>query len=190
MIRNFINVTGITPEEELPNKITEQMIQYAEVETLFIPKNSPEIKSIYEIILEVDILSHRIIHSPLGTTMVLDGVKKHKIIYTEKDESEKASILNVNIPFNTFIELPNYNGFIPIVNIYILDAYFDILSERKIYSHTIYLIDVYHDGQKINHTTTDSINRSQTVDEMALSKEFRKTENKTIEYIDLDSEYL
>ncbi|MBF8984563.1 hypothetical protein IZY60_13535 [Lutibacter sp. B2] len=205
MIRNFINITGIAHEDELPIKINSQMIQYSDIETLFIPEDSPEIKSIYEIMVEVEIKSNRMIHSPLGNIIVIDGIKKYKIIYTENENNGKTNMQYLNVPYNTFIEFPNKQTSIPKIKVYILDAYFDLLAPRKIYSHTLYLVDVDSTSENNDLEIEDNAysldlknnletkeNHKKALNEMVISKEMLK-ENRPIDHnnlVDIDAEYL
>lgn len=146
IIRNFIDITGITPEEELPNKINGEIVQYSEVDYIFVPDNKQEISSIYQIFINIVIKSSRTINAPLGKIVVLDGIKKIKLIYTEKNETDKASILNLELPYNTFIELPKDAGMVKNINVNIVDAYFALIDSKKIYSNILYMLNVNYDN--------------------------------------------
>ncbi len=162
IVRNFINVIGVAPEYELPNKINGQIVQYSEIETILIPNDKPEVKSIYEIMVDVKVKSIRTINAPLGKTIVVDGEKKYKIIYTENGDSEKANILYLSTPYNTFFELSKDNVDIDINNIkvYILDAYFDLISPRKIYCHSVYLLDANYSCENLKNEFDKNVNVS------------------------------
>jgi hypothetical protein len=147
-IRNFINIIGITPEDELPNENKGEMIIYSDIETLFIPEDKPAIKNIYEIKTDVTLTSSRAIETPAGKIIILDGRKNFEIIYSGNDGSNTANILTLNYPYNSFFELPikhinNYSK-----NIFILDAYFHLIESRKIYCHIIYLVNVDFENKK------------------------------------------
>jgi len=142
IVRNFINILGLADVNELPGNIGGQTIQYSESETIFIPKNRPDIKSIFQILIEVEIKSTRIIKTPNNNTVIIDGIKKLKIIYTQSDSSGKAIFMDLELPFNTFAELPKHVE-LDKINIYILDAYFTLIDERKIYSHFVFVVNIY-----------------------------------------------
>ncbi len=150
IVRNFVKILGITPETELPKKIRGQIIEYSDIETIFVPDGNPSVKSIYEIMINLEIKSNRTIHTPLGKIIVIDGVKKYKIIYTENDDSEKVNIIHLHVPYNTFVELPNEIKYINNIKVYIIDAYFDLLTDRNIYCHSVYLVDVQYDENSSN----------------------------------------
>lgn len=139
IIRNFIKVSGISGENELPGCVNGQIVQYSENNTIYIPKTKSEIHSLYHVIIEVDIKSYRKINNPFGTTIVLDGVKRLKITYCSNDKDRKANFLNLELPYNTFVELPE-NMVMSNFKTYIIDAYFSLLSKRSIYSHIVYMI--------------------------------------------------
>ncbi|MCX7922617.1 MAG: hypothetical protein N3B21_11510 [Clostridia bacterium] len=103
VVRNFINISGLADENELAVSINNgQTIQYSETDTIYIPFNQPEISSIFQIMIKVELRSSRAINTPDGATVIFDGVKKLKIIYTEKGDTGKASFLNTEFPYNIY----------------------------------------------------------------------------------------
>ena len=144
MLRNFIDIIGITKEEDLPSKINGQIIQYSEVDYIDIPEDKPKINDIYQIAIKADINSTRTINAPTGKIVVVDGEKSFKIIYSEKSPSEKANILNLKLPFNTFIDIEDKQEEIKKIDIYILDVYFKIVTSKKLYSYVLYMINVQY----------------------------------------------
>ena len=142
IIRNSIDIIGITPEDELPKKINGQLIEYSEVEHIYIPEDSPRLGNIHQISIDLKTTSHRIIKAPTGEIIVLDGVKKLKVIYSRKGYSDRANIVNLQIPFNTFIELTNTPIKVEDIDIHIVDAYFTRIGSRKLYSYTLYMVNV------------------------------------------------
>jgi hypothetical protein len=140
--RNSIDITGISPESELPSDIGGENIKYSEVENIYMPEHKPKIRKIMQISLNVEILSKRLIKSVAEKILVYDGLKHLKIIYMDKDETSKANIVNIDIPFNTFVELPKDSDGEVDTKIFIVDAFFHILDGRRIYSNIIYLINV------------------------------------------------
>jgi len=141
IVRNFISISGLAEADVLPNNIRGQQIQYSEAETIYIPKNQPDIKSLFQVLIKVRIMSTRSILTPTGNTIVIDGIKKLKLIYTQCDTSGKAVFLDLELPFNTFFELPA-NVELVNIEIYVLDAYFSLLDERRIYSHFVFIVNV------------------------------------------------
>ncbi|MCT4618901.1 MAG: DUF3794 domain-containing protein [Marinisporobacter sp.] len=203
IVRNSMNIEGLILEEDIPSQIKGQIIRYSEVETLHVPEDKGEVQNIYEIAMNIEIKSKRSIHAPFGNIIVVDGIKEYKIIYTENTKSCKANILELKVPFNTFIELPKEIDNILDIKIYILDAYFDVLDPRKIYGHFLYLVDVHYDhkdqrselmvfkedNHKENHLAEEMIYTDATIEEISVSEEPIKREREDL-LIDLDEEIL
>jgi hypothetical protein len=148
-VRNNINIEGLSLEEELPKKNNGQLITYSEIDNLRIPDTNPEAKGIYEISIDVDIVSKRSVNTGIGKIIILDGFKKYKILYIENNESSSASILYHEVPYNTFIELPQNTASVSEMNIHIIDAYYYLTDSRNIYEHVVYQLDVHHDQRMV-----------------------------------------
>lgn len=196
IVRNFINIEGLIEEENIPSEINGQIIRYSEVETLYIPNEKPEVKNIYEIAINVEVKSSRTIYAPSIKIVVIDGVKIYKIIYTENTESDKANILYLKVPYNTFIELPKGVENVSDIKVHIIDAYFDLLDTRKIYGHFVYLVDVTHDKKdsidksiKEKCLLEESVYTDTTIQELSVSEENIRKESKDV-FVDLDEEIL
>lgn len=170
IIRNSIDVVGITPENQLPKEVKGQLIEYAETEDIDIPKEKAGMYNILQINIKAHIKSNRIINTSFGKIIVLDGVKKLKIMYTEGEYTDKANIVNLKLPFNTFIELSKEDEEIDVIKVYIMDAYFELIDERKLYSHIIYLVDVHY-------KTGENEQKKMTVDEEESSYKNNKMKN-------------
>lgn len=142
VIRNFIEILGIAAEEDLPEKPIGQLIKYDDAETIFIPEDKPAIKDIYQIAVGIDIKSQRSINTKDCKTIAIDGIKKLKIVYSQDKSTDKLVMLNLQVPYNTFIELPKGASDADNIYPYVLDAYFDLVGKRRIYAHFLYLLDV------------------------------------------------
>lgn len=142
MLRNFIDILGITSENELPRITNGQQILYSDIDYIFIPDNKPKIKDIYQISVNMHITSTRLISTGSDKIVVVDALKKLKIVYTQEDNNEKASILTLELPYNTFYQLQNNSSGYEEVNIYIADAYFKVIENNKIYNYMLYYLDI------------------------------------------------
>ncbi|MCT4605591.1 MAG: hypothetical protein N4A64_05695 [Marinisporobacter sp.] len=200
IIRNSMNIEGLISEEDIPSQIRGQIIRYSEVETLNIPNDKPEVQNIYEIAMNVEIKSKRMIHAPFKNMMIVDAIKEYKIIYTENTKSCKANIVELKVPLNTFIELPKETDNVLDIKIYMLDAYFHVLDDRKIYGHFLYLVDVHYDQKsegvvfekdayKDKHLAEKMFYTDTTIKEISVSEEPIKRERTDL-LIDLDEEIL
>lgn len=171
IVRNFIEVAGITSEDELPDRSYGQLVKYSEVENIAVPREKPGIKEIYQIGINIEIKSKRTINTADSKTMVLDGTKTLKIVCTQFDDPDKVIMLNLSLPYNTFIEVPCQVKNVENIYIHVLDAYFEVLDKRKIYSHFVYLVDVRYSSMDLvlpaSKADSGSIGQSQ----IALSQE-------------------
>lgn len=142
VVRNAINVVGITPEDKLPDKNNGQIIIYDEIDYIFIPQNIPEIKSIHQIMFNVELKESKQLTGPFGKIIMLDGKKKFKILYTQNENDDKANFIDVETPYNTFFELTKkVDNYYP-PKVYVIDAYFELMENNRIYSHLVYLLDI------------------------------------------------
>ena len=118
------------------------MLQHSEVDYIFIPSNRPRVKELTHISISVDIKNHRIIKGPKGNILILDGLKKLKVCYLPESRSKRTLQVELYLPYNTHLELPDEVKDIDNVDIYIGDAYFELIEGRKIYSFVFYILDV------------------------------------------------
>lgn len=141
IIRNLIKISGISQENDLPKNMNGQVIQYTDHETISIPEESPEIQGLFHIMIELDVKSSRQIRTPVGTTIVLEGMKRYKILYSSKSDRNNAFYLDYDMPYYTFFELPK-GVTMENVRVYIMDAYFKVMGSRSIYCQTLYYVYV------------------------------------------------
>lgn len=143
IVRNNINIIGITPGNKLPNKVNGQIIETSQAENLFID-DSIKIKNIYQIIIDIDIVRTNVINAHMNKIVVVDLSKKFKIAYYNMDGNR--GILELNSPYNVFFDLESNKVEIENININIADAYFELINSRTLYNHILYIIDVQYLG--------------------------------------------
>jgi hypothetical protein len=166
VVRNNINIEGLSMEEELPKKNNGQLITYSETNNLHISDINPKIKGIYEVSIEIDIVSKRTITTGMGKIIILDGLRKYKILYIENNESSSAGIVYLEVPYNTFIELPQNTGSVSEINIYILDAYYYLKDSWNIYEHLVYQLDVHYDERIVKKVHSSLIEEDSSEDSL------------------------
>lgn len=218
IVRNCIDIVGITSKHELPKKIKGQIIETSETENLFIDDNI-KIKNIYQIIIDANIKKIRVINTPINKIVVIDVIKKFKIAYYDIDNN--MCVLELNTPYNIFFDLENDKVEIEKINIHIIDAYFELLENKMLYYNLLYIIDVHYLGDfnkdnKIgepNYTVRDSMDNesdiirkinmtddilNHVVNELSIAEENNANikkknkdhENFKNEFIDIEDEYL
>jgi hypothetical protein len=142
IVRNSIIISGIAAENELPKGINGQLIEYSEIDYAYIPGNMPPVSRINKIDVKVSCQHGRTINAPSGRIIVLDGTKNISLDYISSGYYQGDYTVNLEMPFNTFIDLPNNAGEVKAVDVYIVDAYFRMVSSGKIYNHILYMVNV------------------------------------------------
>lgn len=154
IIRNSIIVDGLAKEEELPKEVFGQIVRSSQVETLFIPPSKSEAKSVKKVEIRLNIDSNRIVRGVTEKMVILGGLNNYRIFYKENSPEEIGSIANIQIPFNTYMDLPEDIIKIKGINVFILDAYFHLMDSRRLYAYFVYLIELQYDD-KIDKPSTN-----------------------------------
>jgi len=155
IVRNCIDIIGITPESELPSKIHGQHIEFSETENLLI-NSTVKIKNIYQIIVDTFVKSTREINTPLNKIFVIDGYKKFKIAYYDMENN--MGVLELNTPFNLFFDIENDEVELEKTSLYIADAYFEMVNSNALYCYIIYIADIhYYESHKRLESRSNTI---------------------------------
>lgn len=206
IVRNGIEIQGITPENELPAEISGQLIELSEAENILIDKDI-KIKKLHKINVDMEIKGNKIITAPLSRIFVVDGYKRLKISYYDRENNIKN--LELKRPFNIFFDVENNRDEVDEMRLHIADAYFELSGSRTLYCCIIYMADIRYLNSKrekqetvirINGQNDSEINPRQetAVLEMSISKE-KKGEIKEAaleedviaeSLIDIEAEYL
>lgn len=209
IVRNFIDIEGITSSEELPKEIKGQLIQTSEIENIYIGNKVSNIKNIYQIIINMYLKSQRIIDTKIGKVIVADFIRNYKIIYY--DNNNVVNILELKLPYNTFIELDK-NKEIYDVKAYIVDSYFELIDNDTLYNYSLYFINVIYSkecskksynefencrdikNKQPEDNSSEDKNHNFYIDEVGVSEEaFYSIDEKILckkEFDELESEYL
>jgi len=160
IVRNCIDIVGITPENELPKEIGGQLIEASETENIYLG-NELNIKNIYQIIIEVGIKGTRVINAPLNRIIVVDGFKKIKAAYYNSEDN--AGVFELESPYNFFVDIENPNENVENITIHIADAYFELVNKNILYSHILYITDVAYSSMS-KRTITSKMYKNLEVD--------------------------
>ncbi|MCT4508397.1 MAG: DUF3794 domain-containing protein [Tepidibacter sp.] len=106
MKNDCIQITGVTPYDHFPNCLKNHPCsQICETDRFFIPKQKPNIHNILQVIADVSVCSFKVICTPLGKKLVIDGTKHIKILYVADDPCQNVHSAHFDIPFCMFILL-------------------------------------------------------------------------------------
>jgi len=106
MGNHFIEILGVTPISHFPKCTPHHpCTEFCEIDKLCIPSPKITIESIRQVCLKVCINFFKIICTPAGKKLVIDGKKLIKIIFTADDSYQSIHSADFEIPFCTFVLL-------------------------------------------------------------------------------------
>lgn len=126
MKNDFIEITGITPHNKYPElyKSCYPHIQICETDKLCIPKSKPNIESICQVFVSTSVSDYKIISTPFGKKLVIEGKKHIKIIYTADEPCQNMHCTKFKVPFCTFIPLKDICK--EVINVFIGIEYINV----------------------------------------------------------------
>jgi len=103
-----IEILGITPVSNFPQCPPHHpCTEFCEIDKLCIPCHKITIESIRQICFKVCINSFKIICTPAGKKLVIDGKKQIKVLFVSDDPHQSIRCADFEIPFCTFVLLKN-----------------------------------------------------------------------------------
>lgn len=107
VIRDFVQIIGIADPSEFPvitpaNPYTQVAVQ----ERLTIPAAKPDVEQINTVLIEATVTDSRVIFTPTGLKVVVEGTIREKIIYTALFPEQPVHSASFDIPFCTYIDIP------------------------------------------------------------------------------------
>ncbi|WP_416176469.1 DUF3794 domain-containing protein [Clostridium sp.] len=106
MNKDIIETNGITPLESYPRWIhASDSKQFYETDNVCIAKEKPPIECIMQVFVNLSVCSHKIICTPVGKKLLINGVKNIKIFYIADKPCQSVHTAHFQIPFHTFILL-------------------------------------------------------------------------------------
>ena len=106
MSNEMIQIMGLTPVSEYPQCPPQHpCIEVCETDKLYIPYPKPDMEDIVEVFVSVSIASFKVICSPQGEKLVIDGLKHVKLLYVADESCQNVHCAHFQIPFCTFILL-------------------------------------------------------------------------------------
>ncbi|MEG0371561.1 MAG: hypothetical protein RR645_04610, partial [Clostridium sp.] len=136
-IRNNIEIEGVEQRDGVQDGSF--VLNYWENGPIFLPKSKGKIRNLNKVIIEMDSIEGRILNTPSGKVLSIYGRKIYSLIYSEKshDRSQKTVI---DLPFVAYAYLPVGVDDVIDLEVSILDAFFEVIDNRKVHNHILYLI--------------------------------------------------
>lgn len=110
MQKDCIEITGITPYDCFPEcSHNYPCTQICETDKLCVPKKKPDIESICQVFANVTISDYKVICTPVGKKLVIEGIKHIKALYVGDEPCQNMHCVHFKIPFCMFILLKNFD---------------------------------------------------------------------------------
>lgn len=170
-INNSINTVGVYPENKM-NKVLngttdDKWVQFFMPEILDIPEIKPDMEGIVSVHSCVDIISQRVIKTPVvkgytlngvaipgneipnaegtlltGRKLIIEGMLKQKVIYTAAEPDQAIHSAHFSVPFSVFIIVDANTPISQCYKVipYIEDIFACRLSERTLFKNTTIFI--------------------------------------------------
>lgn len=103
-------IEGITDIECYPQYRENMHVkQVLEDDMLCLPSKKPNIESLNEVYVSICVKGYKIINTILGPKLIINGIKKVKIVYTSDNSVQSVHSSHWEIPFCEFILLDKLN---------------------------------------------------------------------------------
>lgn len=147
-LNDLIEVVGVAkkfPEFDGGDYWTQTSIP----ETLTIPEQKPDIEQLFKIVVKVDIISQRIVKTPIscasnlageylsGKKLIIEGFLNQKIFYVADVAEQSVHAAHFKVPFSDFIVIPcetNINDKFRIDR-YIEDVFVKAVDKRTVFKN-------------------------------------------------------
>ncbi len=106
MSSKFVDVSGITSASQFPKcPPRHPFTEFCETDKLCIPQPNPNIRDILEVCVNVVIFSSKIICTPVGRKVLVEGKKQIKVTFAADDPCQSVHCAHFEIPFCSLILL-------------------------------------------------------------------------------------
>lgn len=140
--RNGIYVSGLAEGADLPKSSAGQVVHYSEVENICIPPNEPDINKIVRASISVRVTAKKIVMTPYGYLIILDGVRDLILNYIPVFEPQKVNQLKMELPYHAFTEIPSDHESFDQIKVFIMDACFNLQGPKLLNGFFIYSLFV------------------------------------------------
>ncbi|WP_378956395.1 DUF3794 domain-containing protein [Pelosinus sp. sgz500959] len=128
-----IEIFGITPPSHFPQCPPHHpCTQFCESDTLYLPSRKIKIENIRQVCLKVLINSFKIICTPVGNKLVINGKKQIKVLLSSNPSHQALYSIDFEIPFCTFILLKELQGDVVDVYTVVEDISVQCINPRSI----------------------------------------------------------
>lgn len=109
MSSKLIDVAGITPTSQFPNcPSNHPFTEFCETDKLFIPHPNPNIREVLEVCVNLVICSSKVICTPVGRKILVEGKKQIKVTFAADDPCQSVHCAHFEIPFCSLLLLGHH----------------------------------------------------------------------------------
>jgi hypothetical protein len=106
MSKDNIEINGITPLASYPSWLhASDSKQFYETDHICIAEQKPPAECIIQVFVHLSVCSYKIICTPVGKKLLIQGTKHIKIVYVADKPCQSVHTAHFKIPFYTFIVL-------------------------------------------------------------------------------------
>ncbi|MEF9951831.1 MAG: hypothetical protein RR840_00210 [Clostridium sp.] len=148
-VRNNIEIEGVDPKDGISDDGF--VMSYWENGPVFLPKSKGKIRHLNKVIIEIESIEKKILNTPAGKVLNIYARKIYSLIYSEKSH-ERSQRTVLNLPFIAYTYLPEGVDDVNNLEVSVLDAFFEVIDNRKVYNHILYLIkfNKYEEENRVN----------------------------------------
>jgi hypothetical protein len=101
-----VDVSGITPESQFPKcPPRHPFTEFCETDKLCIPHPNPNISDVLEVCVTIVICSSKVICTPVGRKVLVEGKKQIKVTFAADDPCHSVHCAQFELPFCSLILL-------------------------------------------------------------------------------------
>jgi hypothetical protein len=138
MIKNGVNITGLSDTDELSKIACEHIITFSHSDYIFINRRKHPLNQLISVNISVDISNNQKISLKNKAILLVQGIKQFTLEY--RDDRKKRAITTRNMPFTETIVLGSVNSKCSNLKLYTLDATLQILNHEVVLSQVTYLL--------------------------------------------------
>jgi hypothetical protein len=156
-----IIINGVCSQEKLEGMLTSTDLNWTQLfipEILCVPCQKPDIEELMSVTARVEIISQRVVKTPMATTgvsitnqedtnltgkkLVIEGVLKQKVIYTADLAEQSVHSAHFDVPFSAFIIVPQDTSVRDkfLIEPCIEDIYISSCNKRQIFKNVTLFI--------------------------------------------------
>lgn len=156
-----IIIKGVCSQEKLENMLTVADRTWTQIfipEVLCVPYEKPDIEELMSVTARVEIISQRVVKTPMDNTvasitnqedtnltgkkLIIEGILRQKVIYTADLPQQSVHSAHFDVPFSTFIIIPQN---IPLAAKFLIepcieDIYITSCNKRQIFKNVTLFI--------------------------------------------------